>query len=335
MAGPNDLKNIFVRAGGASFQVKLYRQGRRISVTFDSLAEAQTYRDTLLANKTSDKLQREIMDERAERTANKTFTLHAALDRFKKEISDTQASKSDEQTRIGKLQRQKIAHLNFYAVQPTHVYELLKEIGGTSENQRHYALLLSKVFKKAKKVWGMKVANPIADIELPGKNKPRERRVSPAEYNKIVEHIPADVLSVIIIALETAARRGEILNALRCDLNIKGCALLLRKTKNGDQRILPLSTRAIKILKNIKGDSEKLFENVTVSRLRYCWEQMRIKTGLPDLHFHDLRHEATSRLVENGKLNLLEVASVTGHRDLGMLKRYTHLNPSNIARKLG
>lgn len=337
MAKDASMKNITIRAGGCSFQVKLYLNGSSISATFDTLAEAQTYRDTIRASKTHDRVEREIKEERVERLANKTFTLSAALDKFKKGIPDTQASKKEEEARIGKIQRMPIAGLNFYAVKPKDITALLEAIGGTSENRRHYALLLSKVYKKARKPsgWGLKVDNPFFDFELPAKNKPRERRVSAAEYDLIKANIPVEVLSVIIIALETAARKSEILNAQRRDLNIKERTLLLRKTKNGEQRMLPLSNRAIAILRGMKdGEGDKLFDGLNACKLRYRWEKMRKATGLHDLHFHDLRHEATSRLVENGKLNLMEVASVTGHKDLAMLKRYTHLSPTDIAKKL-
>lgn len=335
MAKDQNLKNIYPRAGGCSFQVKLYSNGSSISATFDTIEEAQTYRDTIRASKTNDRLEREIKEERTERLANKSFTLRDALDKFKKNISDAQASKKEEVSRIGKMQRMQIAKLNLYSVRPKDVYEMLESIGGTSENRRHYALLLSKVFKKAKTEWGHKVDNPISDIKLPNKNKPRERRLSVAEYDLIKANISADALSVIIVAIETAARKSEILNALRCDLDIDHRTLLLRKTKNGDQRVLPLSRRAIEVLKEVKdGEGDKLFGNLNIWTLRYRWDKMRASTGLLDLNFHDLRHEATSRLVEGGRLNLLEVAGVTGHKDLAMLKRYTHLIPTDIAKKL-
>ena len=334
MAKSKDMKNIYTRTGGGSFQVKLYAHGKGISATFGTLEEAQTYRDTIRANKTHDKLERSIKEERVERLANKAFTLHAALEKFKAGISDDQASKPEQEARVGKMQRMPIAQLNFYGIRPQDVYAMLDEIGGSSENRRIYALLLSKVFKEAKSLWRMKVDNPVSEIKLPQKNKPRERRLSLDEYDLIKANIPAAVLSVIIIAIETAARRSEILNALKSDLNIEGRTLLLRKTKNGEQRQLPLSLRAIEVLKNIKTDGDKLFGNISVWKLRYEFEKMRVKTGLLDLHFHDLRHEAISRMVERGKLNLLEVAVVAGHKGLPMTARYTHLIPTDLAKKL-
>ena len=58
------------------------------------------------------------------------------------------------------------------------------------------------------------------------------------------------------------------------------------------------------------------------------------RAGIENLRFHDLRHEATTRLFEKG-LNIMEVASITGHKDLRMLRRYTHLKAEDLAKKLG
>ena len=58
------------------------------------------------------------------------------------------------------------------------------------------------------------------------------------------------------------------------------------------------------------------------------------KVKIDDFHFHDLRHEATSRLFEKG-LNPVEVATITGHKDTKMLMRYTHLRAEDLVRRLG
>ena len=68
--------------------------------------------------------------------------------------------------------------------------------------------------------------------------------------------------------------------------------------------------------------------------LRGVWRRTTNKLGIEDLHFHDLRHEATSRFFEKG-LNVMEVAAITGHKDLRMLQRYTHLRAEDLAKKLG
>ena len=72
----------------------------------------------------------------------------------------------------------------------------------------------------------------------------------------------------------------------------------------------------------------------TVASLRGLWNRACRRADITDLHFHDLRHEATSRFFEKG-LNVMEVATITGHKDLRMLQRYTHLRAEDLAKKLG
>lgn len=72
---------------------------------------------------------------------------------------------------------------------------------------------------------------------------------------------------------------------------------------------------------------------MTGSAVRSAFDRVRIQIGAPDLRFHDLRHEAISRLFEGG-FNSIEVSAITGHRDVKMLKRYTHLRAADLATKL-
>lgn len=329
-------KNIYARAGGASYQVRLCLHGKKTSVLFDSLEDAQTYKNQMRANVSCDALEQQIHAERAERTVNKDLTLAAAIDKYIATVPDDKASKYEEQCRCNKIKRSKVADLSVYSVSSMDILNLLDEVGGSSENKRHYALVLSRVYKYCRTRISKKITNPVDDIDMPKKNKPRERRLSPDEYDLVRTNIPPEILAVVIVALETAARKTEIITAKKKDLNIDKKILLLPKTKNGMQRILPLSSRAIAVLQSFinKSDGELIFDGINASKIRYEWQKMRDATGLHDLHFHDLRHEATSRLFEKG-LNVIEAASVTGHQDLKMLKRYTHLNPTDIAAKLG
>jgi integrase len=77
-----------------------------------------------------------------------------------------------------------------------------------------------------------------------------------------------------------------------------------------------------------------VFPGLTTEAIKRAFMRARRRAGLEDFHFHDLRHEGTSRLFEKG-LNPIEVASVTGHKTLQMLRRYTHLRAEDLVRKLG
>lgn len=138
----------------------------------------------------------------------------------------------------------------------------------------------------------------------------------------------------VVLALETAMRRSELLGLTKRDIAPDGRTATLRLTKNGDKRVVPLSTRARDmILTLLSGDHEHLLP-MTPMALRKSFERAANAIGAHDLHFHDLRHTATTRLAK--KLpNLIELAAVTGHKDVRMLARYYHPDPKELADRIG
>ena len=121
-------------------------------------------------------------------------------------------------------------------------------------------------------------------------------------------------------------RRGEILN-IRTE-HINGQTLFIPQTKNGHPRTIPLTKRALNILEN----SELPFA-YTPNALRIAWERLKKNGNIIDLHFHDLRHEAISRFFEKG-LSMPEFALISGHKDVRMLFRYTHLKANDLLLKI-
>jgi integrase len=73
---------------------------------------------------------------------------------------------------------------------------------------------------------------------------------------------------------------------------------------------------------------------MTAHAITYAFIRATKRVGLKDLHFHDLRHEAITRLFEKG-FNVMEVGSISGHKTLQMLQRYTHLRAENFLERLG
>jgi integrase len=134
------------------------------------------------------------------------------------------------------------------------------------------------------------------------------------------------------LAIETAMRRGEIISLTLENVNFDKRTAYLPDTKNGDSRTVPLSFRAIELLEQVRTSRGKLFP-INGDSIGKAFRRVTDRVGIEDLRFHDLRHEATSRLFEKG-LQLMEVASITGHKDLAMLKRYTHLDAEKLALKL-
>jgi len=129
-------------------------------------------------------------------------------------------------------------------------------------------------------------------------------------------------------------RRGEIVSLRWQDVNLSSRVAILRDTKNGDDRAVPLSTKAIETLSLEPRHTTGRVFPIRGDSITQAFDRVCKKAGIENLRFHDLRHEATSRLFEFG-LGIMEVSAVTGHKDLAMLKRYTHLKAGNIAAKLG
>jgi integrase len=140
---------------------------------------------------------------------------------------------------------------------------------------------------------------------------------------------------LIILAIETAMRRGELLNLRWEYVDLKLRVAHLPLTKNGDSRDVPLSRRAVETLRELRGSAithERVFP-MTGNAVRQAFEHLRARAEMSDFHFHDLRHEAISRLFEKG-LNIAEVGSISGHRELKMLQRYTHLRAADLVARL-
>ncbi len=220
----------------------------------------------------------------------------------------------------------------------------------------------------ARKEWGIHIENPVAIIRRPPSPKARERRLSDEERTWLIEELTPQgryedgtlsdrtrnpwIRPVVLFALETAMRLSEILSLHWENVSIKGKKATLPDTKNGSTRDVPLSSRALAVLiglpQSLDGRVFPVTDNavklafrraVARARERYletCQAEHKkpIKDFLLDFHFHDLRHEATTMLA--GYLNnVLELAAVTGHKDLRMLKRYYHPKAEDLAEKLG
>ena len=193
--------------------------------------------------------------------------------------------------------------------------------------------LLSHVFTIAIKEWGYPITNPVNMIRKPKSGLARDRRLHPGEEELLIEHCESqEMRSFIILAIETAMRRSEIVGLQR--KFIKGQVAHLPDTKNGTSRSVPLSIRAMEAIATLPARIDGKVFSFTDDCYTHSFIKLCKKAGIKDLHLHDLRHEATSRFFEKG-LDVMQVRTITGHKSLQMLSRYTHLNANNLARLLG
>ena len=135
------------------------------------------------------------------------------------------------------------------------------------------------------------------------------------------------------LAVETGMRRGELLSLTRDMINLNKKIIFLKNTKNGSARTVPLSEKAIHEIKSLPVSFNRKIFPISVSSFRFYWKQAKNRAKIEDFRFHDSRHEAISRFFEKG-LSIPEVALISGHKDVRMLFRYTHLKAEDILRKL-
>lgn len=206
---------------------------------------------------------------------------------------------------------------------------------------------LSVIYKLASREWGIGGAvNPLAGVARPVEHNARTRRLAPGEEGKLLAACEPPMALLVRAALETAARLGELLAVEWGDVDTSKRVMTLRGigghgTKNGDPtRAVPLSSEALAVLRELgklprSMDSRLFWQWRASDSFSAAWRRVCTRAGIENLHFHDLRHEALSRLAERGDLSVLELAAISGHKTLAMLKRYTHLRSVDLARKLG
>ncbi len=198
--------------------------------------------------------------------------------------------------------------------------------------------LLSNLFDLGRIEWGICDENPVTNVRKPKSPPGRERRLTAREDRLIARyahnHRNNELYSIIVIALETAMRQGEILKLLWENINLKTRVAHLPDTKNGTSRDVPLSMKARDAIIRLGVQSKGSVFTYKSQGIKSTWRVMLQRLNIEDLHFHDLRHEAISRLFELGTLDMMEVAAISGHKSLSMLKRYTHLKAQRLVKKL-
>ena len=132
-------------------------------------------------------------------------------------------------------------------------------------------------------------------------------------------------------------RRGELLGLQWEHVHLAKRIVHLPLTKNGESRDVPLSQRAtatLTALSTYKQPDAELVFPMSANSVRLAFERLRSRAEMPDFHFHDLRHEAITRLFERG-LSIAEVSAISGHKELRMLQRYIHLRAIDLVGRMG
>jgi integrase len=204
-------------------------------------------------------------------------------------------------------------------VQPATVYQELS--------------LLRRMWNVARKEWKWTKDNPVADLSFSiGNSNARDRWLTIEEEKNLLDRAsnPEWLRPLLIVALNTGLRRGEILNLTWKDIDFQRKLLTVQKSKNGEKRSVPMSQTLRDALKGIKviNIPGHVFP-ISVRSLRAAFDKTLEKAEIKDFHFHDLRHTFATRLVQNG-VDLYKLKELLGHKTLAMVMRYAHHYPESL-----
>jgi len=333
------------KLSSGNYRVQIRREGKSYSKTFTRKMDADRWeRETRIKLDNGELI-------------SAAMTLADALNKYLKLNTIHKKGRSQETSRINCLLRDHPALCNIDLTElipkdMTDYRDLrLQSVGANSV--RLELGIISSVLNEAKKEWHVpNVENVVLSIKRPSsKGTERNRRLEAdlceeeRLFDVVSKHRNPAMRSIIELAIFTAMRQGEILHKMRWE-NIKFFddedgitrgVLYLEDTKSSDDTVrsrnVPLGPLAVKSLALYGHQNRGKVFNYTSSGFRSSWGEVKKKVGLHDFHFHDLRHEAVSRLFEQG-LMVMDVASISGHSSFEMLKRYTHQNAVGLAKKL-
>lgn len=314
------------RAGG--WRAEVERAGVRQSQTFATKSAAQQWalriEGDLLANKRGTVPKKSVAD---------------ALKRYGEEVSPKKKGEAWELKRLKQFAAESWANFGLADLKTSDLaaWRDKRLKGVTPGTVMRDITLLRAVFNVAIKEWGWLHVNPFAGMELPGDNRPRNRRIRWQEVRKVcralgyvtgeVQTKQQEVALAFLVALRTAMRAGEILSLTPAEVDLQARVARLLDSKNGDARDVPLSRAAKRLFTGWGGWT------VDGASLDALFRKARVRAGLSGFTFHDSRAEALTRL--SAKLNPFELARVSGHRDLKILMdRYYRATAAQIAQKL-
>lgn len=358
----------YISQRGAYWRVEIRRRGYKPTYrTFDTHQQAQQW-----ARRIEHEID---VGAYVDRTEAERTTLREALDRYAREVVPAKRFPKQEHTRIARWKQHELSYRKLASLRGVDFakYRDQRREAGRAENTIRLELqLVSHLFEIARKEWGLEgLPNPLKNIRKPSGSRARDRRLRPGEFETIYTHLSASNNSwsapAFELAIETSLRQGTLF-ALRWEwIDVKAQLVTFppeaRGTSNkGVPHVLPLSRRAVAILRHLaaitEGDKRSAEDSgrfgpvdvnpgalggrvfrTTANAVLCVWKRTLQKAAeqypeIKELRWHDLRHEAASRLFEKG-LHPMEVASITGHKSMQMLKRYTHLKPESLLEKLG
>ncbi|QDL35963.1 site-specific integrase [Rhodoferax sediminis] len=324
-----------IRQRAGMWQARVTRKGFPAETrSFETRSEAQKWAREIESNMDHGDHRRRLEADH--------LLLSDILQRYMEEVSPTRKGGSEEAIRIRALQRTKMAAHSMVKLTPALIASFrdarLKNVGNGAVIRD--LSILSSAINHARREWGVSVENPCLLVRKPTIPPGRARLLKPDEEVRLMRELQPIgrrsrwMAPLVRLALETAMRRGEMLGLKWEHVDLTAQTVFLPDTKNGTPRTVPLSTTAVAVLAELPRSEDGRVFQISAMTMEAAFRRACARSGIANLHFHDLRHTATSKMAE--KLpNVIELAAVTGHRTIQMLKRYYHPNAAALAKKLG
>ena len=317
------------------WQARISRDGHPDQVkTFEAKADAERWARSVESEMDKGYF---VSVSEAQRT-----TLCDLIQRYLREVTPNMKSASEDSIRLKALIRKPIAKWSMANLSSTRIAafrdeRLLEVSAGTVIRELAY---LSSIINHARREWGINVPNPVQMIRKPPSPPARGRVLTDAEVSALLRvfepigrrsHL---VKPIVELALATAMRRGELLSLRWENINFKAHTAFLPTTKNGDSRTVPLSSSAVNILGNLPRHLSGVVFPLNAPALDAAFKRGLLRSDLQNIRFHDLRRTAITQMAE--KLpNVIELAAVSGHKSLMVLKQYYRPSAVDLAIKLG
>lgn len=334
-----------IRYRNGKWQARVRRHGHpAVEKTFQTRVDAERWARQLEAE-----MDRGLYVDRSEA---ERMLFRDVLQRYENEALPQKRGKDAERLRLQALMKSALAPCSMAALTSKAVAawrdSRLKQVSGSTVNRE--LNIISAVINVAIREWGIALpVNPVTLIKRPQSNHSRDRRIDPDEERRLLDALTVKdraedgtfsgpqntwMRPLVQFALETAMRRGELLALTWDEIELERRVAYLPITKNGEARAVPLSARAVGILRSLPECITGRVFPLSADAVKKAFTRACARAGIQGVLFHTLRHEATSRLAE--KLpNVIELAAVTGHKDLRMLQRYYHPRAEELAKKLG
>ena len=248
----------------------------------------------------------------------------------------------NEEYKIKYILNDTISDTNCLRLSTKHLIEFrerrLMTVSGSTFNKD--LSFISTIIQTAINDWGIYFpSNPCRAMKREKENDPRDRVLEPHEQKELLEAcalVSNPYLKPMVqFSIETAVRRSELLGIRYKNINFTNRTLLLTNTKNGKDRVLPLSEKAFLILQSQPRQFDGRVFPLTKNQVKHYWQQALKKTNIVGFRWHDIRRHSCGLLFEKG-LSVPEVQLMSGHLDPKiLLKTYTKLDPRKLVKKLG